>query len=399
MKTSLRKSDNRKKPFFLVLDVGTTAIKACVFDECLTLLQKETVPTVTMQPKKNWVELDPEDLLKKSIFVLQTVLKKSERMAKDCLGLGITNQRETTILWNKKTGKPVYPAIVWKDERTNDFCQTFSKTQQQFVKERTGLCIDSYFSASKIWWIFQNIPIAEKLFRQNCLRFGTVDSWILWHLCPGHPHLTDETNASRTLLFDIQKKQWSDTLCQLFSVPKNILPSTQFSKSFFGKTKKELLGYSVPILSVCGDQQASLYAAGTKKGTTKVTFGTGTFLGQNIGTKFMLVEDSFTTLVVGDKKSLYGLERKIPRYGKELEPFLNNPQKLHSVLKKFFLDTEIVLKNLPLIPKELVLDGGGTRDGILKSLFEKHMEIPVKTHDVFDGTALGVAKMIKDSYR
>jgi len=402
--------------FILVLDVGTTSIKACLFDEDLHLICKEGASTKTEEPKRGWVEQDPMDLFKKSKQVLERVVKQSGISPKRLIGLGITNQRETTIVWNKKTGKPIYPAIVWKDTRTEQFCRTLIRHSRKngnpaflnyvgspikvgddvrkFIREKTGLFLDTYFSASKIQWILQYIPEAKHLLLQEQLCFGTVDSWILWNFCEGNPHLTDETNASRTLLFDIKKKQWSDDLCELFSVPETLLPRVQFSKSFFGNLKKDLFGFSLPVLAICGDQQASMYAAGTHRGTTKVTFGTGTFLAQSLGNRFDLFDGYQTTLITGEKKSFYGVEIKISCYGKDIEPYVNDSVALRRVLLRFAKEVKKAIHHLPIKTKAITIDGGGTRDGILKELLQQELALPIYTHDIFDGTALGIAKMI-----
>ena len=216
-----------RKKFRLVLDVGTTGIKAFVFDEKFRQVTKVYQKLKKRFPRRGWVEQDPHELVEVSRQVLRQAIKESKAARADFLGLGITNQRETTILWDKKTGLPIYSAIVWEDTRTKNFCRWLQFFHGRTVLNKTGLPIDPYFSASKINWLLHHLPAAKILLDKKRLLFGTVDSWLLWNFCQGHPHLTDETNASRTLLFNLRTRRWDKELLKIFEVPAQILPPVQ----------------------------------------------------------------------------------------------------------------------------------------------------------------------------
>jgi glycerol kinase len=322
------------------------------------------------------------------------VVKKSGLLEDAFIGLGIANQRETTILWNKNTGKPIYPAIVWEDIRTKKFCSQMQKKYGNIVRNKTGLVIDPYFSASKIWWILRNIPEAEQLVKKDNLIFGTVDSWILWNFLENHPHFTDYTNASRTLLFNIKTLAWDKELLKIFQIPAKILPTVKSSQFHFGNLKKDILGFPLAVLAVCGDQQASMYAAGVRKGTTKVTYGTGTFVMQIIGSRFATRDGFFTTLVPNAKQPLYALEMKINDTGKQIEQCLQKKVPLEAVLKEIAGKVNAIIKKLPIKPKILIADGGIIRDYQAISVQTAVSKIFVKPQSIYDGTAFGVAKLI-----
>ncbi len=385
----------KNKKHFLVLDVGTTGVKAFVFDRKLSVVSRAYKPLHKNFPKRDWVEQDPRELLLVSRNALREAVKISKAKSDSFIGLGITNQRETTILWNKKTGKPVYPAIVWEDTRTKKFCARLRRKFEGTAREKTGLSIDPYFSAAKIAWIFKNVQAARKLAKSRELAFGTVDTWILWNFLDNNPHLTDYTNASRTLLFNIRKLSWDNELLEIFGVPKGILPQVKPSQAYFGTIKKELLGFSLPLLAVCGDQQASLYAAGNKPRTTKVTFGTGTFIMQVLGPKFSLYRRFFTTLIPNTKEPFYAVEVKIACCGKKVERLLDEPILLQVLLKRLAKWVDSRLQELPLKPGELVIDGGVTKDKRLALVQNEISNLPVRRQKIFDGTALGIAKMLK----
>lgn len=387
-------SQNSNKKHALVLDLGTTGIKAFVFDDNLNVVGKAYRPLQKSFPKKGWVEQNPQLLLSISRAILKQVIKHCDLPVKSFIGFGITNQRETTILWNKVTGQPVYPAVVWEDKRTTRECSKWQNKFGELVHQKTGLTINSYFSASKIWWILKHSKTAQRLLKQNRLAFGTVDSWILWNFLQGHPHLTDYTNASRTLLFNIKTLKWDRDLLRIFGVSPRLLPCTKPSYGKFGKSQKDLLGFSLPVLAVCGDQQASLRATGTKTGTTKATFGTGSFLLQIIGSRFASHNEFFTTLTANETQPSYALEAKIEFYGKNIEEALSSPNKLDQALKKLAKMTDQKIKRLPSKPKNLVIDGGVTRDGKLAPILSNISHLPVHEQKIFDGTALGIAKLM-----
>lgn len=405
--------------YILVLDIGTTGVKAFVFDADLNPRARVYLPLEKSYPQKGWVEQNPSELVKTSQKALRQAVKQSGVSASSFVGLGITNQRETTILWNKKTGRPVYPAIVWEDLRTAKYCQILSKKFNKQVREKTGLTIDPYFSASKIHWILSHIPTAKKSAQEKNLLFGTVDTWILWNFLKGQPHLTDMTNASRTCLFNIKTKKWDKDLIKIFfrkedclSIEK-ILPRVQPSASHFGKTKSEILGFSLPILAVCGDQQASLAAALNSSeirlprrsafgraprndfcNTTKVTYGTGTFIMQILGPKFSLHEPFFTTLAPTTGKRIYVLEYKIACCGKKVKSLLKQPAKLRCLYLNLAKQVADRLKQLPVRPKEIIVDGGVSRSDELLRLQSEAAKLPVRRQKIYDGTALGVAGLM-----
>ncbi len=263
------------------LDLGTTGIRAIAFSESGSILAQayEEVPLIF--PKAGWVEQDPIVIRDMAIRVLRKVV--NELGAKNVRGIGITNQRETTILWNKTTGRPIYNAVVWQCRRTAKLCRERSD-QADFIFNKTGLRLDPYFSATKIEWIFQNVPSAKQLADSGNLAFGTVDTWVLWHLTARQVHATDASNASRTMLVDISTGQYDPALLRLFAVPNAILPEILNSNAHFGSTDTEICGFHVPILAILGDQQAALFAHGQFEfGTVKNTYGTGLFVVGNTG--------------------------------------------------------------------------------------------------------------------
>jgi glycerol kinase len=384
-----------RKKYFLVLDIGTSGTKGVLFDRDLNLVEQVRVPFEMSHPEKGWVEENPYELYQKSIRVLKHVLKKACVTANQVISLGITNQRETTIVWDQQTGIPVYPAIVWEDVRTKAACKKLNE-QAKLVRERTGLTIDPYFSATKIDWILSNIPKAKELHGVGRLCFGTVDSWILWNLTSGEVHATDETNASRTLLFDVHNRNWSTQLLHIFHVPRSILPIVKRSQDDYSVTETSIFGTSIPIRAVCGDQQSSLYAAGSKKGTTKVTYGTGTFIGQHLGSMFVLCEPFFTTFMPSGKTAQFALEGKIARGGKEVEPLLKDAKRLEKYLFKLAKDVDGLIKKLPNQSKKILIDGGVMRDGIVGTFQQEISHIHIEPLSVVNGTAYGTAKLLKE---
>ena len=362
-------SAKSSKHFLLVLDVGTTGVKAFVFDATRKVLAKSYRRFAKTFPRRGWVEQDPFELLAASREVIEEAVEKSRIPPKNFYGFGLTNQRETTILWHKKTGEPAYPAIVWEDIRTASACRWIRLRSGKVVSERTGLPVDPYFSASKIRWITDHAPLAKQWQRNKELVFGTVDSWLLWNLCEKHPHVTDQTNASRTLLFNIKTLRWDDRLLRIFGISKSMLPRALPSHGLFGTLEREVMGVALPTLAVCGDQQSSLFAAmreetphgGSATGVTKVTFGTGTFIMQVIGTKFSARRGWFTTLVPGNGRPLYALEAKINDSGKEVDTLLTHPKKLRAFLSRLSGEVAKYVRRLPIEPSELGIDGGITR--------------------------------------
>lgn len=388
--------------YSLVLDVGTTGVKAFIFDRHLRHIGKayETYPI--RSPKRGWIEQDPHAILKASIRVLRSVTHASKLPTTAITRMGITNQRETCVLWDAKTGEPIYPAIVWQDERTKARCQTLAKHHQKEVQRKTGLTINAYFSASKAEWLLDHIPKAKKLLEEDRLRFGTIDTWLLWHLSANHPHVTDETNASRTLLFNIRTKTWDEDLCAIFHIPMDILPDVHPSISAFGTLLPSIVGRPIPIRAVCGDQQSSFYAASqstSKSPVTKITYGTGVFLSQSLGPRFALADGFFTTLVPHGHGSAYALEAKICVSGPEVEKRLKRPKALQAYFYELAKQVDTAIQKLPKKPKELLIDGGSSRDGLVLAIQEEVSGISTQPLISYDGTALGIAMMLQDRAR
>ena len=303
------------KKFLVAIDQGTTSSRAILFSiygKPIYTSQKEFRQYF---PKDGWVEHNPNEIWSTVRKVLTDVIVKSKKLKGKILTIGITNQRETTILWDKKTGKPVYNAIVWQDRRTADFCKKFkSKNREKLINKKTGLLIDPYFSGTKIKWILDNIPQAKKLVKNNNLLFGTVDTFLLWKLTKGKVHATDATNASRTMLFNISNNEWDKGILKSLKIPKNILPQVKDSSDDFGLTDRSITGKSYPINGVVGDQQAATIGQSCfTKGSVKSTYGTGAFLLINTGRKKIYSKNKLLTTVCYrlKNKSTYALEGSI----------------------------------------------------------------------------------------
>jgi glycerol kinase len=269
----------------LALDTGTTSGRALVIDAKGVVLASDQKQAGLSTPQPGWVEQDAEELWQAQLATAQGALGKAGLTAADVAGIGIANQRETTILWDRATSQPVAPAIVWQDRRTADFCEQLRGAgAEALVRRKTGLLLDPYFSATKIRWLLDNVPGVRERAEAGTLAFGTVDSWMAWRLSGGRRHVTDATNASRTLLYDIREGRWDDELLELFGVPRTLLPEVVDSSGVIGESDPALLGAAVPIAGMAGDQQAALFGqACTKRGMIKVTYGTGCFLLLNTG--------------------------------------------------------------------------------------------------------------------
>ena len=277
------------KKFIISIDAGTTSNRSILFDlkgKPIFSSQKEFTQYF---PKSGWVEHNPDEIWKTTIKTLKDVIQKARSLKGKILSIGITNQRETTVLWDKKTGKPVYKAIVWQDRRTEEFCKKLRKQNKDtMVFNKTGLLIDSYFSGTKIKWILDNVPEARSRAENNEICFGTVDSFLLWKLTGGKVHATDATNASRTSLYNIDSLEWDDELLKIFDVPKSLMPDVMDSNSYFGDISKDVMNFELPILSILGDQQAAAVGqACFKPGSIKSTYGTGCFVIINSGNKII----------------------------------------------------------------------------------------------------------------
>ena len=304
-----------KKKFIISIDAGTSSIRTILFDlkgKPIFSSQKEFSQYF---PKNGWVEHDPDEIWIKTKKTLLDVIRKSKKLKGKILTIGITNQRETTILWNKRTNKVLYRAIVWQDRRTEQFCKKLrDQNKETTIFNKTGLLIDPYFSATKVKWILDNIPVAKKLMNDNKLMFGTIDTFIIWKLTNGQVHATDATNASRTMLYNISTNMWDDGILKLLKINKNILPLVKDSSDDYGSTHSSVTGESIPITGVVGDQQAAAIGQCCfEPGSLKSTYGTGAFVLLNTGNKIIYSKNRLlTTIAYRIKgKTTYAMEGSI----------------------------------------------------------------------------------------
>jgi len=301
-------------PVIVALDQGTTSTRAIVFDAAGKALAEAGRPLRQGYPADGWVEHDAEEIWTASVAVLREAVEKSGRAA-DVAAIGITNQRETVAVWDKATGRPIAPAIVWQDRRTAEVCERMKKAgREERVTEVTGLLLDPYFSATKIAWLLREVPGARERAVRGELLAGTMDSWLIWKLTGGRVHATDATNASRTLLFDIGRQQWSDEMLELFDLPASLLPAVLDCAGDFGEADASILGRPVPIRGVAGDQQAALMGQGCIcPGEMKATYGTGCFMLLNTGKQKPLSRSRLLTTVAArvGGETTYALEGSI----------------------------------------------------------------------------------------
>ncbi len=304
-----------EEKFILALDAGTTSSRAIIFDKegkIRSVAQKEFTQHF---PKSGWVEHCPNEIWSSQAAVAAEAITQIGLNGKNIAGIGITNQRETTIVWDRKTGEPVYSAIVWQDRRTSEYCDQLKKEGLlSYIREKTGLIIDAYFSATKIRWILDNVEGARERAERGELAFGTVDSWIVWQLTRGEQHVTDVSNASRTMLYNINTLEWDKDLLKLFNIPESLMPKVCASSEVYGHTKTTIFASKVPISGIAGDQQAALFGQMcTEEGMTKNTYGTGCFILMNTGEKPILSKNNLVT-TIGWKingKVTYALEGSI----------------------------------------------------------------------------------------
>ncbi|MGM9741720.1 MAG: glycerol kinase GlpK [Candidatus Cryptobacteroides sp.] len=301
--------------YILALDQGTSSSRAIVFDHGGRICASAQKEFPQHFPKPGWVEHDPKDIWSSEASVVAEAITSMGINGLNIAGIGITNQRETTIVWDAETGEPVYNAIVWQDRRTSEYCDSLKdQGLTGFIREKTGLIIDAYFSATKIRWILNNVPGARQRAEAGKLRFGTVDTWLIWNLTRGGCHVTDVSNASRTMLFNIHTLTWDKELLNLFCIPESMMPEVRSSSEIYGYTKTTIFAHAVPIAGIAGDQQAALFGQMcTAPGSVKNTYGTGCFLLMNTGEKPILSENNLLTTVawkIGDKVN-YALEGSI----------------------------------------------------------------------------------------
>ena len=301
--------------YILSLDQGTSSSRAIVFDrkgQICSMAQREFTQIF---PKPGWVEHNPHEIWSSQASVIAEAIAAIDINGLNIAGIGITNQRETTIVWDSETEEPVYNAIVWQDRRTSEYCDRLkAEGQTEFIRERTGLIVDAYFSATKIKWILDNVAGARKRAEKGKLMFGTVDSWLIWRLTRGEVHVTDVSNASRTMLFNIHTLQWDEELLRLFGIPASMMPQVKSSSEVYGATKTTIFAHKVPIAGIAGDQQAALFGQMcVEPGSVKNTCGTGCFLLMNSGEKPITSSNNLLTTIawkIGDKVD-YALEGSI----------------------------------------------------------------------------------------
>jgi len=301
--------------YILSLDSGTTSNRAILFNHSGQIIASSQQEFEQIYPRAGWVEHDANTIWETQYKVLKDVIEKAHIGVKQIAAIGITNQRETTVVWNRETGEPICNAIVWQDRRTAEYCDELKNLgKEQIISEKTGLVIDAYFSGTKLKWILDNVRNARELADTGKLAFGTVDSWLVWKLTGGKTHITDVSNASRTLLYNIHSLEWDKELLELLDVPKSMLPEVKASSMVYGTTSKDLLGAEIPIAGIAGDQQAALFGQMCiDEGMVKNTYGTGCFVVMNTGSKPIASKHKLLSTIgwkIGDQVT-YALEGSI----------------------------------------------------------------------------------------
>lgn len=301
--------------YLIAIDQGTTSTRSMVFNEKLQVIAIAQQEFPQHFPHSGWVEHDPEDLLQTTLATLKDVLAKAKLTASDITAIGITNQRETVVVWDKDTGKAIYNAIVWQDRRTADYCQELKNNgSEQLIQQKTGLRADPYFSGTEVRWILNHVEGARAKAEAGQLRMGTVDTWLIWHLTGGKVHATDATNAGRTMLFNIHTGQWDQELLKLLEIPESLLPEVKDCAADFGTTDTSILGAAIPISGVAGDQHAAVVGqACFQAGMMKSTYGTGCFALLNTGTHAVNSNNNLLTTIAYqlNGKRTYALEGSI----------------------------------------------------------------------------------------
>ncbi|GAB4517599.1 MAG: glycerol kinase GlpK [Allomuricauda sp.] len=301
--------------YILALDQGTTSSRAVVFDKKGTIISVAQKEFTQLFPKPGWVEHDPDEIWSTQAGMAAEAVSKKGIKASQLAAIGITNQRETVVVWDKNTGEPVYNAIVWQDKRTADYCDELKKAgKSQLIREKTGLVIDSYFSGTKVKWILDNVKGAREKAEAGDLVLGTIDTWLIWKMTDGELHITDVTNACRSMLFNINTMDWDDELLELLTIPKSMLPEVKQSSEVYGHTSGSLFATKIPIAGIAGDQQAALFGQMcTQQGMVKNTYGTGCFMLMNIGDQPIVSENNLLTTVAWkiNGKTTYALEGSI----------------------------------------------------------------------------------------
>jgi len=301
--------------YILALDQGTTSSRAIIFDKkgaIISVAQKEFTQHF---PKAGWVEHDPTEIWSTQAGIVSEAIAKKSLNVENIAAIGITNQRETVLVWDKNTGKPIYNAIVWQDKRTSEYCDKLKEQgHEKLIREKTGLVVDSYFSGTKVKWILDHVKGARQKAESGDLILGTIDTWLVWNLTKGEKHITDVTNASRTLMFNINTMDWDNELLELLTIPKSMLPEVKQSSEVYGHTNSTFFNAKIPISGIAGDQQAALFGQMcTEKGMVKNTYGTGCFMLMNIGDKPKVSKNNLLTTVAWkiNNKTTYAFEGSI----------------------------------------------------------------------------------------
>lgn len=332
--------------YLLAIDQGTTSSRAIIFNSKGDPIAQHQIDLKQFFPRSGWVEQDANEMYANTVTCCREALKTSGLSANDIAAVGISNQRETTILWDKKTGQPIYPAIVWQDRRTSDICRELANNKiSNVIQEKTGLLLDPYFSATKIMWLLEEVPQARELAEENNLAFGTVDTFLLWKLTNGKSHATDATNASRTMLFNIHTQQWDKEILSALKIPACILPEVLDNSAHFGDMEKEILGKSIPITGMAGDQQAATVGqACFLPGMVKSTYGTGCFMLLNTGNHVIHSENRLLSTIAYrlNGKTVYGLEGSIFSAGVTIK-WLRDTLKLIATAE----ETETLASSIP----------------------------------------------------
>ena len=389
------------KKFIISIDQGTTSSRVVLFDTKGFIQFISQYEFKQYFPRNGWVEHNPNEIWLTTLKALKHVIKKAKSLKGHILTIGITNQRETTILWNKKTGKPIYNAIVWQDRRTQEYCKSLkNKNYENTFRKKTGLFIDPYFSATKIKWILDNVKVSKKLLKTNNLLFGTVDTFLIWKLTKGKQHLTEATNASRTMLFNINNNKWDNEILQKLKIPRSILPEVKNSADNFGKTDKRVIGKEIPISAVLGDQQAAAVGqACFEKGSIKSTYGTGAFVIMNTGSKKINSKNKLLTTICYrlNNKTTYALEGSIFIAGAGVQwlrdkiKLINNAYETEKIAKSTKSNNEVYV--VPAFsgigapywrPDARGLITGLTRDSDWKTLVRATVEsVAYQSYDLF----------------
>jgi len=389
------------KKFIVSIDQGTTSSRVVLFDTKGNIKFISQYEFKQYFPRNGWVEHNPNEIWSTTLKALKQVIKKAKSLKGNILTIGITNQRETTILWNKKTGKPIYNAIVWQDRRTQEYCKSLkNKNYENTFRKKTGLFIDPYFSATKIKWILDNVKVSKKLLKTNNLLFGTVDTFLIWKLTKGKQHLTEATNASRTMLFNINNNKWDNEILQKLKIPGSILPEVKNSADNFGKTDKRVTGKEIPISAVLGDQQAAAVGqACFEKGSIKSTYGTGAFIIMNTGSKKINSKNKLLTTICYrlNNKTTYALEGSIFIAGAGVQwlrdkiKLINNAYETEKIAKSTKSNNEVYV--VPAFsgigapywrPDARGLITGLTRDSDWKTLVRATVEsVAYQSYDLF----------------